>query len=63
MSSTFIMNTPSQPSINIFEILFSQIGFGALIRAMGMKTNKNRNKDACRDLSGRRLRHVNAEKK
>lgn len=38
-------------------------GFGALIRAMGMKTNKNRNKDACRDLSGRRLRHVNAEKK
>ena len=39
------------------------VGFGALIRAMGMRMNRNRNKDACRDLTGRRLRTVNAEKK
>lgn len=38
-------------------------GFGALIRSMGMHINKNRNKDASRDLSGRRMRDVEAEKK
>ena len=38
-------------------------GFGALIRSMGMQINKNRSRDACRDLSGRRMRDVNAEKK
>ena len=41
--------------------LFS--GFGALIRSMGSQMNKNRSRDACRDLSGRRMRDVNAEKK
>ena len=47
----------------IHAITFFCIGFGALIRAMGMRMNRNRNKDACRDLSGRRLRYVNVEKK
>ncbi len=44
-------------------IIINLIGFGALIRAMGMRMNRNRNKDACRDLTGRRLRSVNVEKK
>lgn len=38
-------------------------GFGALIRAMGKSVEKSQNKDACRDLSGRRVRDVQAEKK
>ena len=37
-------------------------GFGALLRAGG-RSSVNQNTDACRDLSGRRLRHVNADKK
>jgi len=40
-----------------------QSGFGSLIRAIGMQINKSNNKQACRDLSGRRVRDVNAEKK
>ena len=38
-------------------------GFGALIRAVGSRANRSNNKEACRDLSGRRLRDVNAQKK
>lgn len=38
-------------------------GFGSLLRGAAKKKNMNDNIDACRDLSGRRLRHVNAEKK
>ena len=34
-------------------------GFGSLLRASGRKSEVS-NKDACRDLGGRRLRHVNA---
>lgn len=36
-------------------------GFGALLRS-GARGSKTENFDACRDLSGRRLRHVNADK-
>ena len=36
-------------------------GFGSLLRGSG-KTAMTENEDACRDLSGRRLRLVNAEK-
>ena len=34
-----------------------------MLRAIGAQIEKTTNKDACRDLSGRRLRDVNAEKK
>ncbi|CAD7704535.1 unnamed protein product, partial [Ostreobium quekettii] len=37
-------------------------GFGALLRGQGRDGKITTNFDACRDLSGRRLRHVNAEK-
>lgn len=37
-------------------------GFGALLRA-GARSSVSQNTDACRDLSGRRLRHVNADEK
>ncbi|GMH40286.1 hypothetical protein BSKO_08190 [Bryopsis sp. KO-2023] len=38
-------------------------GFGALLRGQGRDGKITTNYDACRDLSGRRLRHINAEKK
>lgn len=37
-------------------------GFGALLRGAG-RAAQTENQDAMRDLSGRRLRHINAEKK
>jgi len=39
------------------------LGFGSLIRAMGKSTQKSQNTEACRDLSGRRMRDVSTEKK
>ena len=36
-------------------------GFGSLLRSMKPKAKGNENFDACRDLSGRRLRTVNNE--
>mmetsp|Transcript_21025 Transcript_21025/g.25243 ORF Transcript_21025/g.25243 Transcript_21025/m.25243 type:complete len:158 (+) Transcript_21025:125-598(+) len=38
-------------------------GFGSLLRGSAKSGKHVENNDACRDLSGRRLRHVNAEKK
>ncbi|KAL7590967.1 uncharacterized protein LOC111894558 [Lactuca sativa] len=40
-------------------------GFGSLLRGAATKAGQKKmnNFDACRDMSGRRLRHVNAEKK
>jgi hypothetical protein len=45
------------------KLLGGKGGFGALIRAMGKSVENSRNKDACRDLSGRRVRDVETEKK
>ena len=36
-------------------------GFGAMLRSSGKQGVKTTDFDACRDLNGRRLRHVNAE--
>ena len=36
-------------------------GFGSLLRSMKPKSKGDENFEACRDLSGRRLRHVNNE--
>ncbi len=38
-------------------------GFGAMLRTSGKGGVKTTNFDACRDMNGRRLRHVNAEAK
>ena len=38
-------------------------GFGSLLRGAAKSARVTTNFDACRDLSGRRLRHVNGEKK
>ena len=36
-------------------------GFGSMLRALGSQISKTNNKEACRDLSGRRLRDINDE--
>ena len=38
-------------------------GFGSMLRALGSQIEKTTNNEACRDLSGRRMRDVNNEKK
>ncbi|XP_013137829.1 PREDICTED: protein SDE2 homolog [Papilio polytes] len=36
-------------------------GFGSMLRAIGAQIEKTTNREACRDLSGRRLRDINEE--
>jgi hypothetical protein len=38
-------------------------GFGSMLRALGAQIEKTTNREACRDLSGRRMRDINNEKK
>lgn len=38
-------------------------GFGSMLRAIGAQIEKTSNREACRDLSGRRLRDINEEKR
>ena len=38
-------------------------GFGSMLRALGKSTKSLEHQEACRDIHGRRLRHVNSEKK
>ena len=45
----------------VLRLLGGKGGFGALLRS-GARGSQTENFDACRDLSGRRLRHVNADK-
>ncbi|GAB4861598.1 hypothetical protein Ancab_036791 [Ancistrocladus abbreviatus] len=64
-------STPISPSLSLstlhltFSLLGGKGGFGSLLRGAATKAGqkKTNNFDACRDMSGRRLRHVNAEKK
>lgn len=44
-------------------VLGGKGGFGSLLRSFGKQITKSTNKEACRDLTGRRIRHVNNEKK
>ncbi|KAK1364235.1 Sde2 N-terminal domain-containing protein [Heracleum sosnowskyi] len=56
---------PINPISLLLRLRGGKGGFGSLLRGAGTKAGqkKTNNFDACRDLSGRRLRHVNAEKK
>ncbi|KAJ7951296.1 Protein SDE2-like protein [Quillaja saponaria] len=54
------------PTVHLLlRLIGGKGGFGSLLRGAGTKAGqkKTNNFDACRDMSGRRLRHVNAEKK
>lgn len=49
------------------EVVLRQLGgkggFGSMLRAIGAQIEKTTNREACRDLSGRRLRDINEEKR
>jgi hypothetical protein len=49
------------PVTVLLRLLGGKGGFGAMLRTAGARGVKTTNFDACRDLNGRRLRHVNAE--
>ncbi|XP_028396012.1 replication stress response regulator SDE2-like [Dendronephthya gigantea] len=46
-----------------FKLPGGKGGFGSMLRAIGAQIEKTTNREACRDLSGRRMRDVNDEKK
>lgn len=47
----------------VFRLLGGKGGFGSMLRAIGAQIEKTTNREACRDLSGRRLRDINEEKR
>lgn len=47
----------------IQRLLGGKGGFGSMLRAIGAQIEKTTNREACRDLSGRRLRDINEEKR
>ncbi|GFS29395.1 replication stress response regulator SDE2 [Nephila pilipes] len=55
------------PEDAIVHITFSlpggKGGFGSMLRAIGAQIEKTTNREACRDLSGRRLRDINEEQR
>ncbi|XP_057463975.1 uncharacterized protein LOC130753848 [Actinidia eriantha] len=58
--------THSYPAVHLLLLLRGgKGGFGSLLRGAATKAGQKKtdNFDACRDMSGRRLRHVNVEKK
>ena len=57
-------DTLSTGSANITpRIVGGKGGFGSMLRAIGAQIEKTTNREACRDLSGRRLRDINEEKR
>lgn len=44
-------------------VLGGKGGFGSLLRAFGKQMQQSTNREACRDLTGRRIRHVKNEEK
>src|SRR5690349_18464756 len=56
------LNIPFDSVAKLFCIL-GKGGFGSMLRAIGAQIEKTTNREACRDLSGRRLRDINEEKK
>lgn len=52
---------PNLPVDVVFPLKGGKGGFGSMLRALGAQIEKTTNRDACRDLSGRRLRDINEE--
>lgn len=50
--------------VNVYlRLVGGKGGFGSMLRAIGAQIEKTTNREACRDLSGRRLRDINEEKR
>ncbi|GIY40294.1 replication stress response regulator SDE2 [Caerostris extrusa] len=55
---------PQDATIHIlFSLPGGKGGFGSMLRAIGAQIEKTTNREACRDLSGRRLRDINEEQR
>ncbi|KAL5727035.1 hypothetical protein ACHQM5_000271 [Ranunculus cassubicifolius] len=69
INSETLIPSPPPNGFLTFHLLLRLVGgkggFGSLLRGAATKAGqkKTNNFDACRDMSGRRLRHVNAEKR
>jgi len=61
------MNYKKNGTVVVYKIiprvLGGKGGFGSMLRAIGAQIEKTTNRDACRDLSGRRLRDINEEQR
>ncbi|KAG5671130.1 hypothetical protein PVAND_001344 [Polypedilum vanderplanki] len=57
------INNPEQEIQLVLSIFGGKGGFGSMLRAIGAQIEKTTNREACRDLSGRRLRDINEEKR
>uniref|UniRef100_A0A2M3ZI26 Putative agap001314-pa-like protein n=1 Tax=Anopheles braziliensis TaxID=58242 RepID=A0A2M3ZI26_9DIPT len=55
--------TPHVPLRINERLLGGKGGFGSMLRAIGAQIEKTTNREACRDLCGRRLRDINEEKR
>lgn len=44
-------------------VCFLSLGFGSMLRTIGAQIEKTTNRESMRDLSGRRMRDINNEKK
>ena len=56
------INLQNNSNVDILiPLLGGKGGFGSLLRAIGAQIEKTTNRDACRDLSGRRLRDIKRE--
>lgn len=55
--------TSSQDIHIALRLVGGKGGFGSMLRAIGAQIEKTTNREACRDLSGRRLRDINEEKR
>jgi len=65
LHSDSIIDSDSEnvPVIAMPRVLGGKGGFGSMLRAIGAQIEKTTNRDACRDLSGRRLRDINEEQR
>ncbi|CAG9837832.1 unnamed protein product [Diabrotica balteata] len=64
VQSDTIIQHASIDSLRIIPRLFGgKGGFGSMLRAIGAQIEKTTNREACRDLSGRRLRDINEEQR
>ena len=54
---------PSSDVHAFIRLVGGKGGFGSMLRAIGAQIEKTTNREACRDLSGRRLRDINEEKR
>uniref|UniRef100_A0A336KV98 CSON014479 protein n=1 Tax=Culicoides sonorensis TaxID=179676 RepID=A0A336KV98_CULSO len=59
-----IEDLPNGSTVRVkLRLLGGKGGFGSMLRAIGAQIEKTTNREACRDLSGRRLRDINEEKR